>query len=138
MVVTYFGFGNTDLGATTKEIKYTDEAGVAQSKTITKEEFRIGIPIYGFENTKNNDSISWWRYGIGRLIVTDLEQNKSLSPFFQYNTKTSTKIKEASTFNNFYPLSGIFRIKKTLKHIHTFRTAYIYNTLHKSLFIKKL
>lgn len=102
MAATYFGFGNSDLGATTKEIKYTDEAGVPQSKTITKEEFRIGIPIYGFENTKNNDSISWWRYGIGDLLVHDLEQNKSLSPYSFFYTETSTKITEASTFEDFY------------------------------------
>lgn len=101
-VALYFGFGNSDLGATTKEVKYTNEQGEAQSTTITKEEFRIGIPVYGFENLTNIDSLNWMRYGIGRLIVEDLSQNKSLSPDFYYFTNTSTKIEESSLFNDFY------------------------------------
>lgn len=103
----YFGFGNSDLGATTKEINYTDETGKSQTRTITKEEFRIGVPIYGFENLSNNDSISWLRYGIGRLLKEDLLQNKSLSPDFSFYTDTSTKIEDASIFNDFY-IDGSF------------------------------
>lgn len=98
----YFGFGNSDLGATTKKINYTDEQGLAQSETITKEEFRIGVPIYGFNNLSDNDSINWLEYGIGRLLEEDLLQNKSLSPDFQTIYKTSYKIEEASLFNDFY------------------------------------
>lgn len=100
--VLYFAFGNTDLGATTQEIKYTDEAGVAQKKTITKEEFRIGIPVYGFKNENKIDSLDWMRYGIGRLLVEDLKQNKSISPDFWFYTDISTKIEESSLFNDFY------------------------------------
>jgi len=37
IVGLYFGFGNSDLGAITKKINYTDEQGLAQSETITKE-----------------------------------------------------------------------------------------------------
>ena len=85
MVVTYFGFGNSDLGATTKEIRYTDEEGNAQSKTITKEEFRIGIPIYNFKNTKKNDSIDWWINWYREIYwYMTLEQNKSISPYSEY------------------------------------------------------
>ena len=102
IVGLYFGFGNSDLGATTKKINYTDEQGLAQSETITKEEFRIGIPIYGFENLNNDESLSWLRSGIGRLLEEDLLQNKSLSPDFQFYTNTSTKIEESSLFNDFY------------------------------------
>lgn len=101
-IALYFSFGSSDLGATTKKINYTDEAGIGQSKTITKEEFRIGIPVYGFENLSQNDSIDWMKYGIGRLLVEDLVQNKSISPDFSFFTTTSTKIEEASLFNNFY------------------------------------
>ena len=98
----YFGFGNSDLGATTKEIEFTNNSGQTERKTITKEEFRIGIPIYTFENSDKNDSINWMRFGISRLLYEDLLQNKSLSPIFMYLTKTSTKIKEASVFYDFY------------------------------------
>lgn len=101
-VALYFGFGNSDLGATTKKINYTDEEGKAQTKIITKEEFRIGVPVYGFENLTKNDSLSWLRYGIGSLIAEDLSQNKSLSPDFEFFTDTSTKIQESSLFNDFY------------------------------------
>jgi hypothetical protein len=102
LVTTYFGFGNTDLGATTKNISYTDELGNLQTKTITKEEFRITIPIFTFENVSANDSIDWWHHGIGKLLAADLEQNKSLSPYFQYLKDTSSKITEASIFSSFY------------------------------------
>ncbi|WP_138433544.1 tetratricopeptide repeat protein [Winogradskyella algicola] len=104
----YFGFGNSDLGATTKEINYTDEQGVAQSKTITKEEFRIGVPIYGFKNLSNDKSLDWMQYGIGRLLEEDLSQNKSLSPDFSFYTDTSTKIEESTIFNDFY-IDGNFK-----------------------------
>ncbi|WP_411894915.1 tetratricopeptide repeat protein [Winogradskyella sp. A2] len=108
MVVTYFGFGNSDLGATTKTIDYETESGEKKSALITKEEFRIGIPIYGFENIDGNDSIDWWRYGIGKLLVNDLEQNKNISPDFMFLTKTTTKIREASLFYDFY-VDGKYR-----------------------------
>lgn len=98
----FFGFGNTDLGATTKKINYTDEEGFSRSATITKEEFRIGIPVYAFEDLTNDEEFDWMRYGIGRLLVHDLDQNKSVSSDFSYITSTSDKIQEASIFNDFY------------------------------------
>ncbi|MBC2845356.1 tetratricopeptide repeat protein [Winogradskyella flava] len=102
ILALYFGFGNSDLGATTKEIKYTDDQGQAQKEIITKEEFRIGVPIYGFKNLSKDESLYWMRYGIGSLLVEDLYQNKSLSPSFGYYMDTSTKIEDASLFNDFY------------------------------------
>lgn len=101
-IVLYFGFGNSDLGATTKEISYTDESGNTQSKTITKEEFRIGVPIYGFKQITKDSTTEWMRYGIGKLLYEDLLQNKNLSPKFEYFTNTTTKIREASLFYDFY------------------------------------
>ena len=101
-IALYFGFGNSDLGATTKEINYTDEQGQSQSETITKEEFRIGVPIYSFKNLSNDKSLNWMRYGIGRLLEEDLHQNKSISPNFSDIIDTSTKIEDASLFNDFY------------------------------------
>ncbi|EDP69785.1 hypothetical protein FBALC1_09647 [Flavobacteriales bacterium ALC-1] len=101
-IALYFGFGNSDLGATTKEIQYTDEQGQAKREIITKEEFRIGVPIYGFKNLDEEKSLDWLRYGIGRLLEEDLSQNKSLSPDFGFYTDTSTKIEESSLFNDFY------------------------------------
>lgn len=98
----YFGFGNTDLGATTKLIDYTTENGEQKTALITKEEFRTGIPIYGFKQVVKDSATDWMRYGIGRLLYEDLLQNKSLSPEFDYLTDTTTKIREASLFYDFY------------------------------------
>lgn len=98
----YFGFGNTDLGATTKSIDYTTEDGEQKTTLITKEEFRTGIPIYGFKQVVKDSATEWMRYGIGRLLYEDLLQNKSLSPEFEHLTNTTTKIREASLFYDFY------------------------------------
>ncbi|WP_040253889.1 tetratricopeptide repeat protein [Psychroserpens mesophilus] len=98
----YFGFGNTDLGATTKSIDYTTEDGEQKTTVITKEEFRTGIPIYGFKQVVKDSATDWMRYGIGRLLYEDLLQNKSLSPEFEHLTNTTTKIREASLFYDFY------------------------------------
>jgi len=120
VIAIYFGFGNTDLGATTKDIKYTDELGESQLTTITKEEFRIGIPLYGFKNLNNDKSINWMRYGIGRLLEEDLYQNKSISPDFSFLTDTSTKIEEASLFNNFY-IDGDYKKENDIYTINVYK-----------------
>ncbi|MEM9680707.1 MAG: hypothetical protein AAF901_10325 [Bacteroidota bacterium] len=108
IVVMYFGFGNTDLGATTKEISYTNDAGELESRRITKEEFRVGVPIYGFKQTVKDSATQWLSYGIGRLLREDLLQNKSLSPEYQGIISTSDKIREASLFYDFY-VDGSFQ-----------------------------
>ncbi|WP_299122546.1 hypothetical protein [uncultured Winogradskyella sp.] len=98
----YFGFGNSDLGATTKNISFENETGEIETKTITKEEFRVGIPIYGFKQIVKDSATDWMRYGIGKLLYEDLLQNKNLSPEFEHLTNTTTKIREASLFYDFY------------------------------------
>lgn len=102
LVVLYFGFGNSDLGATTKNVSFENSEGNIETKTITKEEFRIGIPIYGFEQEVEDSTTTWLRYGIGKLLTEDLLQNKNLSPDFAFLTSTTTKIREASLFYDFY------------------------------------
>jgi len=102
IIVLYFGFGNSDLGATTKEISFENSEGQVETKTITKEEFRVGIPIYGFRQIKEDSTTSWLRYGIGRILEEDLLQNKNISPNFDFLTNTTTKIREASLFYSFY------------------------------------
>ncbi|MGC6430928.1 MAG: tetratricopeptide repeat protein [Jejuia sp.] len=101
-IIVYFGFGNNDLGATTKEVSYENSLGEVETKTITKEEFRVGVPIFGFKQKDQDSTLSWLRYGIGRLLVEDLYQNKNLSPDFSHITSTTNKIREASLFYTFY------------------------------------
>ncbi|MGS2725985.1 tetratricopeptide repeat protein [Psychroserpens sp. BH13MA-6] len=102
VMTLYFGFGNSDLGATTKEISFENTEGQLETKRFTKEEFRVGVPIYGFNQISEDSTISWMRYGIGKLLLEDLLQNKNLSPEFMFLTNTTTKIREASLFNEFY------------------------------------
>ncbi|WP_323787679.1 hypothetical protein [Psychroserpens sp.] len=102
IVTLYFGFGNSDLGATTKNVSFENSEGQVETKTITKEEFRIGIPIYGYKQEVEDSTTTWMRYGIGKLLYEDLLQNKSLSPDFAHFTTTTTKIREASLFYDFY------------------------------------
>lgn len=102
IVIIYFGFGNSDLGATTKEISFENAEGQKQIKTITKEEFRIGIPIYNFKQITEDSTTRWMANGICKLLYEDLLQNKNISPNFAYYSKTSNKIREASLFYSFY------------------------------------
>ncbi|MEY8848634.1 hypothetical protein AB9K26_07450 [Psychroserpens sp. XS_ASV72] len=109
-LVLYFGFGNSDLGATTKNITFENSDGEVETKTITKEEFRVGFPIFDFKQEVKDSTTSWMQYGIGRILMEDLLQNKNLSPDFMRLTSTTDKIREASLFYDFY-IDG--RYKKT-------------------------
>lgn len=107
--VIYFVFGNTDLGATTKKISFENELGQLETKTFTKEEYRIGVPLFGFDQLDKNDTLTnWLRYGIGKILYQDLLQNKNITPEFNFYTNTTTKIREASLFYDFY-VDGNFK-----------------------------
>ncbi|NNL83304.1 MAG: hypothetical protein HKP28_07935, partial [Winogradskyella sp.] len=109
MVITYFGFGNSDLGATTKSIEYTTEAGEKRSALITKEEFRKGFYVFPFKPKKVDSSKQWLQFGINRLLVEDLRQNKNLSPELANLTSTPEKVREARIFYDYY-VDGEFEI----------------------------
>ena len=110
MAVTYLGFGNSDLGATTESIEYTTEAGEERTALITKEEFREVIPIFSFEQIDSDSTNVWMQSGIPALIHEDLLQNKNISPidFYWGTGSTMDKISEASTFSNYY-VDGSFK-----------------------------
>lgn len=73
-----------------------------ETKTITKEEFRVGIPIFAFEQISKDSTIEWMSYGINRILNEDLLQNKNLSPDHVNLTSTTDKIREASLFYDFF------------------------------------
>ncbi len=79
MVITYFVFGSTDLGATTKEISYTNSLGDLEHKRITKEAFRIGMPIFAFDQKSGDSASLWLGNGISTLLYYDLEQDKNMT-----------------------------------------------------------
>ena len=98
----YIGFGTTDLGATTKSIRYTTESGEERTALITKEEFRTGFNIYNFEPKTSDSTIQWLDFGISQLLYEDLLQNKDLSPDVLGITTTADKVRESSFFHDFY------------------------------------
>lgn len=118
IVVTYFGFGNSDLGATTKEISYTNDEGTIATQLITKEEFRIGLPIYEFEPKTKDTAYTWLKDGIQELIYQDLLQDKNLSPFMSGTKGTVYKVTESRIFNDYY-LDGTFDITTDSTYIVT-------------------
>ncbi len=95
-------FGNSDLGSTTKEVSFTDEIGNVETQTITKQEFRIRIPIFNFKQ-KTKDSVhSWLGNTINRLIKLDLNQDKNFTAEVNYEDNTSKKVQQSSVFTNQY------------------------------------
>ena len=119
VVVLFFAFGNSDLGATTKRITYENALGNLETKTITKEEFRTGFNIYSFTQEQEKDSAySWLSYGIGRVLLEDLLQNKNLSPEFDRIESTSGRIRDASLFYDNY-VDGSFSVNAGVYNITT-------------------
>lgn len=102
LIGIYFGFGTTDLGATTKEIAVVDSFGEMTQTTITKEEFRTEIPIYNFQQNSENEELKWIGEGISELLYYDLLQDKSISPSLNYARSTTDKVLEASVSASIY------------------------------------
>lgn len=123
IVVMYFGFGNSDLGATTKEISYTDDSGALQKKLITKEEFRVGLPIFNFKQIKKDSTIEWLDYGIRELIYHDLLQDKNISPYTSGTETTIYKVMESKIFNDYYVDGRYEFFENTYKVIPAVRNA---------------
>ncbi|TCK69005.1 hypothetical protein DFQ05_0516 [Winogradskyella wandonensis] len=122
-VITYLGFGNSDLGATTKEISYTNDAGNLATQVITKEEFRVGLPIYAFEAKTQDTAFSWLQDGIQELLYQDLSQDKSISPYMSDSEGIVNKVAEARIFNEYY-LDGTYEVTDSVfKIIPTIRNA---------------
>jgi len=114
--IIYIAFGSTDLGATTKEISFTNAAGELEKTRITKEEFRIEVPIYSFEQTKKDTTYRWLRYGIRELIYQDIIQDKNISSFTSGAESTVDKVMQAKIFSDYYVdgtyevTDGIFKV----------------------------
>ncbi|ARV08804.1 hypothetical protein BTO05_03805 [Winogradskyella sp. PC-19] len=115
-VITYFGFGSSDLGATTKEISYTNDEGNLSTQLITKEEFRIGLPIYQFTAKTQDTAYAWLDDGIQELLYQDLSQDKNLSPYLSDTEGTVNRVSESRIFNDYY-LEGTFDIKDSIYSI---------------------
>ena len=71
ILILFFSFRNTDLGATTKEITFVDASGAAQHKTIIKQEFQKKIMVFNFEPQDVDSSFLWLNGGIRTLLAFD-------------------------------------------------------------------
>ncbi|MBT8239342.1 MAG: hypothetical protein KJN65_11905 [Croceitalea sp.] len=103
----YFGFGTSDLGATTKEIEITNNEGEIENITITKEEFRTILPIFNFTPISKDSSIAWLGHGIRNILFYDLSQDKSLTVETQSESNTTAKVTEAKLNSQTY-IDGSF------------------------------
>ncbi|HEX9825798.1 MAG TPA: hypothetical protein VGA80_04305 [Flavobacteriaceae bacterium] len=113
LVTLYIGFGNSDLGATTKEISYTNASGELETKTITKAEFRVHVPIFNFEQVKQDSSSLWMGNIINDLIYYDLQQDKTVSPHLFGTATTVDKVNSVKPFCDYY-VDGEFEQKDGL------------------------
>ena len=102
IVALYMGFGNSDLGATTKEISYTNAKGELETTTITKEEFRVQVPIFNFEQIKQDSTNLWKSNIINDLLFYDLQQDKNVSPALFGTATTVDKVNSVKPFCDYY------------------------------------
>ena len=110
-ILIYFIFGNSDLGSTTKEVSFTNEFGDTQTQIITKEEFRIGFPIFNFQQKTNDSTTAWIGTTINKLIALDLNQDKNFAPEWNHLDNTVEKVKVSSIFNDYY-VDGEYEVKE--------------------------
>ena len=109
-VVIYFGFGNSDLGSTTKEVSIKNDLGEIETQIITKEEFRIGVPIFNFQQKTKDSVTTWLGKTINELIQLDLNQDKNLTALAVYEDNTVDKVKRSSVFFDYY-IDGTYEVK---------------------------
>jgi hypothetical protein len=121
-IIMYLGFGNSDLGATTKEISFTNDSGELEKQIITKEEFRIGLPIFSFKQTKTDTLNEWLQFGIRELIYQDLLQDKNINPYTSGSESTVDRVMQSKIFNDYYLdgtyeyNNGQFNVKPTVRN----------------------
>lgn len=108
-ILIFFVFGNSDLGSTKKEISFTDELGNLETQTITKEEFRVGLSIFSFEQQEKDTINGWIGDALKKLITIDLKQNKAISPEENNAQSTVDKVKISSVFHDFY-VDGEYKV----------------------------
>ena len=124
LVMLYFGFGTSDLGATTKEIAYEDTSGSVKSKVITKSEFRTKIPLFNFTSINKDSTNTWLDRGIRNLLFWDIRQDKNVDAYIFYADNTTDKVKGTSFYSEFYidgtyeQINDQYIIKPSIRNSH--------------------
>ncbi|MDP5092628.1 MAG: hypothetical protein NWQ17_04930, partial [Polaribacter sp.] len=119
ITVLYFSFSSSDLGATTTSVDYTNEKGEQKTAFITKEEFRKNFNIANFEPKTKDSANAWMEFGISKLLLEDLAQNKNLKAYPLSAKNTTDKINYANLYGDTY-VDGEFEIIDSTYIITTF------------------
>jgi len=73
-----------------------------ESKTIRKEEFRVHVPIFNFEQVKQDSTNLWIGNIISDLLFYDLQQDKNVSPHLLGASTTVEKVNSVKPFCDYY------------------------------------
>lgn len=114
----FFMFRTADLGATSKDITFTNPDGSVVTKTIIKEEFKKQFPVFSFESMKKDSVHEWIGPALGVYIQYKLSQNEYLSPYYiqQPLDKTPTnftkveKVQLAKTATEPFYIDGQYQV----------------------------
>lgn len=113
----YFGFGTSDLGATTKDVEYTRADGSIIRKTITKAEFRTVIPLFNFKQTSKDSATIWLENGIRDLLFLDIHQDKNVNPIAGFADNTTEKVQMNKAYHDFY-VDGTYSVKNGIYNVN--------------------
>ena len=117
-LVLIFVFEGKDLGATTREIKVQDEEGNTIERIVPKNQFIKNIAVFNFENYTDDPDMEWLSTGINLAFLSDLDQDKFISPKGTESFYDELKRKKIEKLDN-VP----FQLKRTIAK--DFRLDYI-------------
>ncbi len=109
--VLFFMFRTAELGATSKDITFINADGQEETRNVIKEEFRIHIPIYPFEQIQEDSTHAWLGAGFSSSIALDMLQDKYIQtrPSFKSNLTTVDKINDAKLDNGDFYIDGTYQ-----------------------------
>ena len=115
-------FNSKDLSAKTKKISYTNAAGKLEHKTILKEKYRTGIPLFNFNQENIDSNTAWINNAIPDLLFADLSQDNNAKPLVLRSTTTTDKISATKDYNDLYVdgsyevNDGVYSITPTIRN----------------------
>jgi class 3 adenylate cyclase len=116
--VLFFMFRTTDLGATSKNITFTDADGNEVTQTIIKDEFKKRFPVFPFVPMEPDSLHEWMGFAVSDFISYKANQNKYISSYYSPQawdrvhtplTKVE-KIQRAQTANVPFYIDGQYQV----------------------------
>jgi class 3 adenylate cyclase/tetratricopeptide (TPR) repeat protein len=116
--VLFLMFRTSDLGATSKNITFTDVDGSEVSQTIIKDEFKKRFPVFPFEPMKQDSLHEWIGFALGEFISYKANQNKYISSYYSQQARDRVhtpltkveKIQRAQTANVPFYIDGQYQV----------------------------